>query len=49
MKKVLISFLIIIMIAVLAVMFGRTYLAKYSYSKEMTDLDAYYGVSGPDL
>ena len=48
MKKVLISFLIIIMIAVLAVMFGRTYLAKYSYSKEMTDLDAYYGVSGPD-
>ena len=45
MKKVLISFLIIILIAVLVLLFGRTYLAKYSYSKEMTDLNAYYGVN----
>ena len=44
MKKILISFIIIIMIGVLGFMFGRTYLEKYTYTKEKADLNAYLGV-----
>ena len=46
MKKVLPSIVILILIAVLGTVFYRTYLTKYSYSVEKTDINAYYEVEG---
>ena len=48
MKKVLPSIIILILIAVLGTVFYRTYLAKYSYSAEKADVNAYYEVKGED-
>ena len=44
MKKILISFIIIIMIGVLGFFFGKNYLKKYTYTKERADLNAYLGI-----
>lgn len=44
MKKILISFIIIIMIGVLGFFFAKNYLRKYTYTKERADLNAYLGV-----
>ena len=45
MKKILISFIIIIMIGVLGFFFAKNYLRKYTYTKERADLNAYLGIS----
>lgn len=44
MKKILISFFIIIMIGVLGFFFAKNYLRKYTYTKERADLNAYLGI-----
>ena len=49
MKKILISFIIIIMIGVLGFLFGKTYLRKYAYTKERADLEAYLGIEDPSV
>ena len=48
MKKVIPTIVILILIGVLGTMFFKTYEGKYSYSKEMTDVNEYYGVKGED-
>ena len=40
---------LILIIVIGAVAFGGKILDKYSYSKELADLDEYYGVSGDRL
>lgn len=50
MKKVIPVIIALLLIAVIgAVTFGGRILDKYSYSKEMADLDEYYGASGDRL
>lgn len=50
MKKVIPVIIALLLIAVIgAVTFGGKILDKYSYSKEMADLDEYYGASGDRL
>lgn len=50
MKKIIPVIVALILIVVIgAVAFGGKILDKYSYSKELADLDEYYGVSGEQL
>lgn len=50
MKKVIPVIIALLLIAVIGVVtFGGKILDKYSYSKEMADLDEYYGASGDRL
>ena len=48
MKKVLPTFVILILIGVLGTIFYKTYYVKYSYSAEKADVNAYYGVQSED-
>ncbi|HAB94777.1 MAG TPA: chitinase [Lachnospiraceae bacterium] len=45
MKKLLPTIVVCILIAVLGTVFYRTYIAKYSYTAEKADLNAYYEVA----
>ena len=44
MKKVLPTLVILVLIGVLGTVFYKNYFVKYTYSAEMTDLNAYYEV-----
>ena len=47
MKKIVPVLIAIILIVVIGVVgFGGKIMDKYSYSKELADMDEYYGVSG---
>lgn len=48
MKKVLPTLVILVLIGVLGTVFYKNYFVKYTYSAEMTDLNAYYEVEGED-
>lgn len=50
MKKIVPVLIAIILIVVIGVVgFGGKIMDKYSYSKELADMDEYYGVSGNRL
>ena len=48
MKKVIPTFVILILLGVLGMVFYRTYWERYTYSSEMTDVNEYYGVKAED-
>lgn len=47
MLPVIVALVLIVIVAVVG--FGSRLLEKYSYSRELADLDAYYGVTGEEL
>nr|MCR5754538.1 chitinase [Acetatifactor sp.] len=49
-KKAITVIVALFLIAIVAVLaFGKTFLDRYTYSKERADLNEYYGVSGEEL